>query len=189
MKNAYLSAGFKKLPLEGGREGGRSALPFFSPTSAGSQLQETFSPPPSFGPFRIFKDARKDKGQDDFLGNVVLRLKVSAAVRPLLQVTPQVPVKPHGILAASQPHGSTEITQDPGSEPQIDARSLSLVAGAPAAPTHSLSVSTSFIFNPIQHLPSPLTQWDLVPEWDPFPRKAAWGFTLVSVHAGPALLG
>lgn len=26
--------------------------------------------------FRIFKDARKDKGQDDFLGNVVLRLKV-----------------------------------------------------------------------------------------------------------------
>lgn len=28
-------------------------------------------------PFRIFKDARKDKGQDDFLGNVVLRLKVS----------------------------------------------------------------------------------------------------------------
>lgn len=28
-------------------------------------------------PSRIFKDARKDKGQDDFLGNVVLRLKVS----------------------------------------------------------------------------------------------------------------
>lgn len=26
---------------------------------------------------RIFKDARKDKGQDDFLGNVVLRLQVS----------------------------------------------------------------------------------------------------------------
>lgn len=26
---------------------------------------------------RIFKEARKDKGQDDFLGNVVLRLQVS----------------------------------------------------------------------------------------------------------------
>lgn len=37
-------------------------------------------------PFRIFKDARKDKGQDDFLGNVVLRLKVSAVMHPLLQV-------------------------------------------------------------------------------------------------------
>lgn len=30
---------------------------------------------------RIFKEARKDKGQDDFLGNVVLRLQVSAAGR------------------------------------------------------------------------------------------------------------
>lgn len=28
---------------------------------------------------RIFKEARKDKGQDDFLGNVVLRLQVSGA--------------------------------------------------------------------------------------------------------------
>lgn len=27
---------------------------------------------------RIFKEARKDKGQDDFLGNVVLRLQVRA---------------------------------------------------------------------------------------------------------------
>uniref|UniRef100_A0A8B9DBX7 Unc-13 homolog D n=1 Tax=Anser cygnoides TaxID=8845 RepID=A0A8B9DBX7_ANSCY len=33
------------------------------------------SSPSSFLLFRIFKDARKDKGQDDFLGNVVLRLK------------------------------------------------------------------------------------------------------------------
>lgn len=30
---------------------------------------------------RIFKDARKDKGQDDFLGNVVLRLQVRGAGR------------------------------------------------------------------------------------------------------------
>lgn len=37
-----------------------------------------------FMAFRIFKDARKDKGQDDFLGNVVLHLKVSTAVHPLL---------------------------------------------------------------------------------------------------------
>uniref|UniRef100_A0A8B9UPN8 Unc-13 homolog D n=1 Tax=Anas zonorhyncha TaxID=75864 RepID=A0A8B9UPN8_9AVES len=33
------------------------------------------SPPSLYLLFRIFKDARKDKGQDDFLGNVVLRLK------------------------------------------------------------------------------------------------------------------
>lgn len=26
---------------------------------------------------RIFKEARKDKGQDDFLGNIVVRLQVS----------------------------------------------------------------------------------------------------------------
>lgn len=63
-----------------------SASPFFASTTAGSWLQETFRPLPSFMPFRIFKDARKDKGQDDFLGNVVLRLKVSAVVHPLLQV-------------------------------------------------------------------------------------------------------
>lgn len=30
---------------------------------------------------RIFKEARKDKGQDDFLGNVVLRLQVRAGER------------------------------------------------------------------------------------------------------------
>lgn len=98
-------------------------------------MQETFTPPPSFMPFRIFKDARKDKGQDDFLGNVVLRLKVSAAVHPLLQVSPQAPVKPHRVRAGSQSRGSTELTQDSRSELQIDARSLSWVAGAPV--THS----------------------------------------------------
>ena len=75
-------------------------------------------------PFRIFKDARKDKGQDDFLGNVVLRLKVSATVHPLLQVTPQALVKPHGVRAGSQHRGSTE----------------------------SLGDYTSFIFNPILEL-------------------------------------
>ncbi|NWV33932.1 UN13D protein, partial [Grantiella picta] len=46
---------------------------------------------------RIFKEARKDKGQDDFLGNVVVRLKVSAAGHLLLHETPQGPVKPPGI--------------------------------------------------------------------------------------------
>ena len=74
---------FKKITF-----GGRSASPCFGwVTAAGSLFTPSFvpfSPPPSFVPFRIFKDARKDKGQDDFLGNVVLRLKVSVGVRPLL---------------------------------------------------------------------------------------------------------
>lgn len=102
-----------------------------------------FSAPPSFTPFRIFKDARKDKGQDDFLGNVVLRLKVSAAVHPLLQMIAQVSVKPPGLWAGSHPCGSTELTQDPTSEPQIDTRFLSLVASAPATPARLLSDYTS----------------------------------------------
>lgn len=77
--------------------------PFSTLHTAGSQLQDTFPPPRLFVPFRIFKDARKDKGQDDFLGNVVVRLKVSTAVPPLLQRIPQAPFKPPGIPAGSQP--------------------------------------------------------------------------------------
>lgn len=115
---------------------------FFALTAAGSQLQETFSAP-SFTPFRIFKDARKDKGQDDFLGNVVLRLKVSAAVHPLLQMIPRVSVKPPGVWAGSHPRGGTELMQNPSSEPQIGTRFLSLVTCAPATPAHSLSDYTS----------------------------------------------
>lgn len=94
--------------------------PFSIPSTAGSQLQDTFPPPPLSVPFRIFKDARKDKGQDDFLGNVVVRLKVSAAVHPLLQGAPRAPVQPPGIRAGSQ-H-----TPDPVSEPQTDVRSLTV---------------------------------------------------------------
>lgn len=61
--------------------------PFLTLTNDFSQSHTSL-----FMVFRIFKDARKDKGQDDFLGNVVLHLKVSTVVHPLLQVTPHVPL-------------------------------------------------------------------------------------------------
>lgn len=48
---------------------GRQALPLRA------QVAE---PSPNLPENRIFKEARKDKGQDDFLGNVMLRLQVRA---------------------------------------------------------------------------------------------------------------
>lgn len=111
--------------------GVRTASPCFAPTTAGSRPQESFSPPPSFVPFRIFKDARKDKGQDDFLGNVVLRLKVSAAVHPLLRAIPHAPVKPHGVRAGSHLQGSTN-------SPRIPAQSHKVMPGPSVwCPSHS----------------------------------------------------
>lgn len=73
---APLPPGFNNCPWgKGEREGSSSLLaprcPCFSPTTAMGT-----SSPSLYPLFRIFKDARKDKGQDDFLGNVVLRLKV-----------------------------------------------------------------------------------------------------------------
>lgn len=114
---------------------------FSIPSTAGSQLQDTFPPPPLSVPFRIFKDARKDKGQDDFLGNVVVRLKVSVAVHPLLQGAPRAPVQPPGIRAGSQPCDSTQHTLDPVSEPQTDVRSLTV----PQSFQHSVTVYPVFL--------------------------------------------
>lgn len=63
---------------EGGREGSSSLLaPRCSALPTPRLVPAVGTSPRSlYLLFRIFKDARKDKGQDDFLGNVVLRLKV-----------------------------------------------------------------------------------------------------------------
>lgn len=67
------------MSLEEGRESSTSVLSLYCLALPGSQPIGGRVDPSTLLllPFRIFKDARKDKGQDDFLGNVVLRLKVS----------------------------------------------------------------------------------------------------------------
>lgn len=141
---------FKNRPwTEGGRGTG---LCHPSPPRAlpGSQLQDTSHPSPLFVPFRIFKDARKDKGQDDFLGNVVVRLKVSTVVPPLLQGTPREPVKPPGVRAGSQPWGSTGTAR-------ILSQNHRLMSGPSLCHSHSntLTRCTSCIVKPVQNLPAP----------------------------------
>lgn len=84
----------QQLPLgegkEGRREGGRAAAPCWPhvPALPRPRLVPAVgtSPRSLYLLFRIFKDARKDKGQDDFLGNVVLRLKVRDV--PWMRVKP-----------------------------------------------------------------------------------------------------
>lgn len=76
--NGSSASWVQQLPLGEGREGSSSLLAPRCPTLPRPWLAPAMgtSSPSSFLLFRIFKDARKDKGQDDFLGNVVLRLKV-----------------------------------------------------------------------------------------------------------------
>lgn len=99
--------------------------PFSTPNTAGSQLRDTFPPPPLFVPFRIFKDARKDKGQDDFLGNVVVRLKVSAGCLLSSKGLPRLQLNLPGSGQDPSPEAAPGTPRIP-SEPHTDVRSLTV---------------------------------------------------------------